>query len=343
MILSRWNKLKWVSERDACKLLEVFEAMETNRTPAHSLLERFKVHRQKDSKHQSANDACHKAVSSTCKPNHQTDGAMDSIAEPNAKRSRCSVGTGNAEQGIESSQKAREIRIRQSMRSLPKSIVVQSGATKAAMSQKHTVVGRTPCGGDPKPVVQQAKDQAHAVAGSTPCCGDPKPDTWKVYGDCRCLFRAICRACQDPLNKIARDVKGRPVEEKPRHEELTRADDLRAQVCLEMRKNKEWVAEQIAGEMDVEEYVSRMEDWRTWGDAICLSFIADLIQRPIQVYALNIGKNCVFESGLHLPKDPSNHGEQVVVLWYNGKSHYDLVSTSWLKERERDLYSAAKL
>merc|ERR1712224_274131 len=99
----------------------------------------------------------------------------------------------------------------------------------------------------------------------------------------------------------------------------------------------------LAGEQHPEEYVSRMEEWRTWGDAICLSFIPDLISRPIQVYALNREKDCVFDSGMHLPKDASLHTAPVIVLWYNGKSHYDLVSTRWLASWERALCNSAKI
>merc|ERR1712137_881082 len=79
----------------------------------------------------------------------------------------------------------------------------------------------------------------------------PRPDIWKVYGDCRCLFRALCRACDDPQNNIRRDAKGQPIEDRPRIREQTRADDLRAQLCIKMRQSEKEVSGLLAGEHSV--------------------------------------------------------------------------------------------
>mmetsp|Transcript_40791 Transcript_40791/g.74520 ORF Transcript_40791/g.74520 Transcript_40791/m.74520 type:complete len:570 (-) Transcript_40791:195-1904(-) len=189
----------------------------------------------------------------------------------------------------------------------------------------------------PSQAKQLKEGDPKSLAGGIPC-----PEIWKVYGDCRCLFRAVCRACDDPDNQIDRDAQGVPCAEKPRRRELIRADDLRAQVCVTMRKCSTEVEKMLGGEMDVEEYTRRMGEWQTWGDGICLKFLPDLISRPIQVYAFNIEKQCVFDSGIHMPREKSLHGEPAIVLWYNGKSHYDLVSTRWLMAWERSLYKTSE-
>lgn len=161
------------------------------------------------------------------------------------------------------------------------------------------------------------------------------PDTWKVRGDCRCLFRAVHRACHDPKNDIARDGRGEPFNESARSSEREAADKLRSAVCKAMRKRQDELAGLLAGMEGVNEYVSRMQDWQTWGDAICLHFLPDIIGHPVQVYALNTKKQVIYESGMHLPQDTALHKAEAIVLWYNGRSHYDLVSLDWLSARER--------
>eukprot|EP00927_Polykrikos_kofoidii_P066596 TRINITY_DN62167_c0_g1_i1.p1 TRINITY_DN62167_c0_g1~~TRINITY_DN62167_c0_g1_i1.p1 ORF type:complete len:485 (+),score=78.16 TRINITY_DN62167_c0_g1_i1:75-1529(+) len=166
------------------------------------------------------------------------------------------------------------------------------------------------------------------------------PDVWKVRGDCRCLFRAVCRACEDPGNVVERDALGEPLSPHLRERERDSADELRARVCGSMRQRLTEVASLLCVDADgADAFIRRLEDWRTWGDGICLCFLPDLVDRPIQVYALNAKERCVFETGLHLPKDKAMQAAPVIVLWYNGKCHYDLVSARWLRRRERALCS----
>lgn len=50
-------------------------------------------------------------------------------------------------------------------------------------------------------------------------------EIWRVLGDCRCLFRAVVRSrFLDPCNKIQRDLKGNPLEEKQRIKECQYAE-----------------------------------------------------------------------------------------------------------------------
>jgi len=164
------------------------------------------------------------------------------------------------------------------------------------------------------------------------------PEIWKAKGDCRCLFRSIYRAVFDPHNKIQRDFCGEPQAEAARNSEREGADKIRRILCATMRKRRKEVAGLLAGTVRVDDYIKEMEDWHTWGDAICLRFLPDIVKRPIQVYALNVKESCLFDSGMHLPSDKLLHKAQVIVLWYNGESHYDLVSTRWLVAQEEALY-----
>eukprot|EP00929_Paragymnodinium_shiwhaense_P053431 TRINITY_DN26738_c0_g1_i1.p1 TRINITY_DN26738_c0_g1~~TRINITY_DN26738_c0_g1_i1.p1 ORF type:complete len:564 (-),score=162.57 TRINITY_DN26738_c0_g1_i1:630-2249(-) len=164
------------------------------------------------------------------------------------------------------------------------------------------------------------------------------PELWKVCGDCRCLFRAVCRARDDPNNKIDRNIRGEPLNERAKLREQTRADELRTQVCDRMKVRIAEVASFLGSTVEAaDSYIQKMRKWTTWGDAICLHFLPDLVGAPIQVYALNLAKKQVFETGIHLPQQEASQDQPVIVLWYDGHSHYDLVSRSWLVLREKEL------
>merc|ERR1712003_307668 len=90
-----------------------------------------------------------------------------------------------------------------------------------------------------------------------------------------------------------------------------------------------------AGSQAAEEYVNKMGKWSEWGDATCLHFLPDVIRRPIQVYALNVKERCLFDVGMYLPSNSALQGKPAIFLWYNGSSHYDLVSTQWLFRYEQ--------
>lgn len=81
-----------------------------------------------------------------------------------------------------------------------------------------------------------------------------------------------------------------------------------------------------------------MGEVTTWGDAICLYFLAALVARPIQVYALNKQKQCLFDCGKYLPEDASLHSGSAIYLWYNGASHYDLLCEESLKSLQSRLF-----
>ena len=40
---------------------------------------------------------------------------------------------------------------------------------------------------------------------------------------------------------------------------------------------------------------------------------------------------------MYLPTNPERHKQDCIFLWYNGRSHYDLVSTDWLQSRQEAL------
>lgn len=164
-------------------------------------------------------------------------------------------------------------------------------------------------------------------------------EIWKVLGDCRCLFRAVVRSrFLDQCNEIPRSSKGEPLEEQSRIKECQFADKLRATLCKLFRQRKADVAPLLEDPaVKVEDYIQRMEDWRTWGDEICLKFLPDIIQCPIQVYSFNAQQGSFFDAGMYLPSEKDKQRNPCIVLWYNGKSHYDLVSTHWLMAREEAL------
>merc|ERR1719386_589012 len=75
-----------------------------------------------------------------------------------------------------------------------------------------------------------------------------------------------------------------------------------------------------------------MEKDHTWGDAICLKYLADVVRRPIQVYAFDQLTKRIYEDGMQKPQDGSLSSVVPLVLWYNGASHYELVCTDWLEQ-----------
>ncbi|CAJ1386904.1 unnamed protein product [Effrenium voratum] len=188
--------------------------------------------------------------------------------------------------------------------------------------------------------VTEAKAPKEAPAQT---CNDREPHKiWKVLGDCRCLFRAVARARYlDHHNRLPRDILGEPLDEAQRTKERETADKLRRCLCQRLQKCKEEVSALLEGPVPFEEYLSKMEDWRTWGDEICLKFLPDLIGCPIQVYSWNSEQGLTFDAGMYLPTDKVKLKEDCIVLWYNGKTHYDLVSTEWLQWRENTILSSA--
>eukprot|EP00930_Biecheleria_cincta_P097028 TRINITY_DN88775_c0_g1_i1.p1 TRINITY_DN88775_c0_g1~~TRINITY_DN88775_c0_g1_i1.p1 ORF type:complete len:666 (+),score=111.86 TRINITY_DN88775_c0_g1_i1:43-1998(+) len=211
-----------------------------------------------------------------------------------------------------------------------------AGSTASAVSVS---VPKTDCVSQQPPTTADAVvPQALASPQKTPAdSSSALPRIFRVLGDCRCLFRAVWRAIHDPWHQVARDPKGEPTSEAARLQEQEGADQLRIEVCVLMKSHAEEVAQQLAGDETVDDYLAKMQDWKTWGDAICLNFLADLVRQPIQVYGLNQTQMCMFDSGLYLPRDKSLRNEPVIFLWYNGRSHYDLVSIRWLREREQML------
>lgn len=169
--------------------------------------------------------------------------------------------------------------------------------------------------------------------------GSILPEIWRVLGDCRCLFRAVVRSrLLDPCNEIERSNRGEPLEQSHRVKEREAADKLRVILCKKFRDEKDDVALLLEDPtMKVDDYITRMEDWRTWGDEICLKFLPDVIQCPIQVYSWNSKQRSFFDAGMYIPKKKDSQKNDCIVLFYNGKSHYDLVSTRWLMAREQAL------
>ncbi|CAK9023418.1 unnamed protein product [Durusdinium trenchii] len=184
--------------------------------------------------------------------------------------------------------------------------------------------------------------QSAQSAQSAPSPAAAAPPIWPVLGDCRCLFRAVIRSKYlDPCNHLDRDQRGEPVEEQHKTQEREKADVLRLRLCNHLRERKEEVLALLEHPLKtVDEYITGLEDWRTWGDEICLKFLPDLIQCPIQVYSWNNEQQNFFDAGMYLPGDKEKHKNACIVLWYNGKSHYDLVSTQWLRAREQALIEA---
>eukprot|EP00746_Dinoflagellata_sp_MGD_P124651 gnl/MRDRNA2_/MRDRNA2_59261_c0_seq1.p1 gnl/MRDRNA2_/MRDRNA2_59261_c0~~gnl/MRDRNA2_/MRDRNA2_59261_c0_seq1.p1 ORF type:complete len:552 (+),score=132.67 gnl/MRDRNA2_/MRDRNA2_59261_c0_seq1:144-1658(+) len=188
----------------------------------------------------------------------------------------------------------------------------------------------------------QHDSQQHASSptGDAEICND-MPKLWKVLGDCRCLFRAVCRAREDPWNKVARSVKGEPLNAEQKLHERLQADVLRAELCSLMLERRTEVENFLGGEGgdSAEDFIRKMKDPMTWGDGICLHFLPDCIGRPIQVYGLNRSSKTAFDIGMHLPSDKALHVNPCVVVWYDGKAHYDLVDARWLLRREQEIIS----
>eukprot|EP00929_Paragymnodinium_shiwhaense_P051870 TRINITY_DN26035_c0_g1_i1.p1 TRINITY_DN26035_c0_g1~~TRINITY_DN26035_c0_g1_i1.p1 ORF type:complete len:750 (+),score=165.07 TRINITY_DN26035_c0_g1_i1:149-2398(+) len=170
------------------------------------------------------------------------------------------------------------------------------------------------------------------------------PKVYKVLGDHRCLFRAILRSCDAKSAAIERTVQGEATSDVVRVLEATAADDMRRQLCEKMRASIEKVAElRGASKEEAELYIKSMEEVTTWGDAISLYFLATLTARPIQVYALNKRKQCLFDCGKYMPEDgPNSASNPVIYLWYNGVSHYDLLCEESLKALKSRLFQASQ-
>ncbi|CAE7786346.1 unnamed protein product [Symbiodinium necroappetens] len=165
--------------------------------------------------------------------------------------------------------------------------------------------------------------------------------SWRVRGDCRCLFRAVMRAFSlDPLNRKQRDHLGEPIDEAERVREREYADKLRKRVCEEFLLRQDEVTPLLEN-VTFEAYVQRMSEWQTWGDEICLKFLPDVVKRPLQVYSCNWEKQELFDAGLYIPSKKEYHGKECIVLLHNGKSHFDLVSTEWLLAHARERAAAA--
>ncbi|CAE7041303.1 ephA [Symbiodinium sp. CCMP2456] len=165
--------------------------------------------------------------------------------------------------------------------------------------------------------------------------------SWRVRGDCRCLFRAVMRAYTlDPLNRKQRDHLGEPVDEAERVQEREYADKLRKRVCEEFLLRQDEV-KPLLENVTFEAYVQRMSEWQTWGDEICLKFLPDVVKRPLQVYSCNWEKQELFDAGLYIPSKKEYHGKECIVLLHNGKSHFDLVSTEWLLAYARERAAGA--
>merc|ERR1712129_354976 len=138
----------------------------------------------------------------------------------------------------------------------------------------------------------------------------------------------------DPNNAVPRDARGEPQDDSIKASERNGADKLRFAMCTVMLRREEELKAALAGTEDVDKYLARMGAWWSWGDALCLRFLPDIIARPIQVYAWSTKTKVVYEAGLHLPQDCSKHRNPVIVLWHKGGMHYDLVSRHWLEPRQ---------
>mgnify|MGYP002804773134 CR=1 FL=1 len=141
----------------------------------------------------------------------------------------------------------------------------------------------------------------------------------------------------DPCNEIARCSKGEPSDKSHRDKERKASDELRLMLCESMRSHKDRVASLLHDACEVDNYIASMSNCRTWGDEICLTFLPDIVQCPIQVFSWNAVLRSVYDAGMFLPTNREMHKNECIVLFYNGKSHYDLVSTRWLLEREAEL------
>ena len=78
--------------------------------------------------------------------------------------------------------------------------------------------------------------------------------------------------------------------------------------------------------------MAEMEAPGAWADEICLSFLADVVKRPLIVLAWNIPAKNLFEQ-MYAPTKPKHHGKSPIYLYYNGDTHYDLVDEARLDKR----------
>ncbi|CAE7257763.1 ephA [Symbiodinium microadriaticum] len=221
----------------------------------------------------------------------------------------------------------------------------------AAQTAKPAPLATNGAKSEPSAEKPQLQPVAEAGKNEAPAAQDQAKDqelvrrkisiSWRVRGDCRCLFRAVMRAFSlDPLNRKQRDHLGEPIDEAERVREREYADKLRKRVCEEFLLRQDEVTPLLEN-VTFEAYVQRMSEWQTWGDEICLKFLPDVVKRPLQVYSCNWEKQELFDAGLYIPSKKEYHGKECIVLLHNGKSHFDLVSTEWLLAHARERAAAA--
>ncbi|CAL1161246.1 unnamed protein product [Cladocopium goreaui] len=156
---------------------------------------------------------------------------------------------------------------------------------------------------------------------------------WPVLGDHRCLFRAVVRGLFDPYNTVPRDSRGEPLAKVAAAIETRHADLVRKALCDHMQLNKALVEPSIERPGDATKYIQSMRSPTTWADQICTKFLPDVIKCPIHVQAWNREKKRLYDVGLHLPSQGTDEKRGTIFLYYNGRTHYELVSQQQIFKR----------
>lgn len=116
--------------------------------------------------------------------------------------------------------------------------------------------------------------------------------------------------------------------------ETRTADFIRKELCDYMQRNhalvKQWMDPPGS---DATAYIKSMRNPKTWADQICTRFLPDVLQRPIHVQAWNQEKKYVYDVGLHLPSGGGDGKKGPIFLYYNGRTHYELVSQQHIFKR----------
>lgn len=109
-------------------------------------------------------------------------------------------------------------------------------------------------------------------------------------------------------------------------EEVKAADQLRADVCAQMRSKQDEISPFL--EEDFDTYIERMTQQSTWGGEPELSVVPETLGRSVEVYmngAIGLQVMSTYES-------KHNHQDPVKVL-FNGIGHYDLLITDDAKSK----------
>ncbi|KAK9829807.1 hypothetical protein WJX72_008001 [[Myrmecia] bisecta] len=131
-------------------------------------------------------------------------------------------------------------------------------------------------------------------------------------GDGRCFFRALAQGA----HQLKHD--GQALDEGMEREA---ADELRGQICQQLRDRKSEMEFFIDGDYD--SYVRQMAKPHTWGGEPELAMAVHCVDHPIRVYVENQS-----QQGLHMISEygaEEHKGKEPINLHFVGGGHYDLL------------------